>query len=285
MARILALTDRAPDDPEWKGAFAWKTIHSLAESQHEVRVVTPLSLESIAWAHPRLTVTQPVTSWMAIEIANLTRAVMTFQPEIIHTFVLKPNTLWPVLTVWPWLSGIGRVLPRAQRWSLFLDDDDERSKDAAMIWHRESRRVDNLPVDLEFPREPRTVLPYGEFTLVPAPVDEWESPREGLRRLAADLSRSPGMKAVIVGGWGKLPVSERRVGWGLLSRQLNQVHMTEPLSLDEFLNHAEQARTLWTEPLKRGSWRLKVSEAFTGHTTGTSAANFLSRLYMQSDKV
>ena len=57
MARVLVLTDRASDDGGWKGALIWQIIQSLAESQHEVLVATPLAAERVPLTHARLTVT------------------------------------------------------------------------------------------------------------------------------------------------------------------------------------------------------------------------------------
>ncbi len=65
MARVLVFTDRTPDDDDWKGAFAWGLIRALAESQHQVLVLTTAEPELIGVSHPRLTVGRPAPNWGA----------------------------------------------------------------------------------------------------------------------------------------------------------------------------------------------------------------------------
>jgi hypothetical protein len=303
VARVLAIIDRPPADPSWKGAAAWKMIHSLAESQHEVRVLTTLAPESVACEHPRLTVTRPVRSWKAAELPRLMQAIWAYQPDIIHTFSLQPSSLWPSLAVWPWLTGITKVLPTARRWSTLFDEEDLNPKDAAFGWHtsgygmtvispavRERIRahfsgpVETVPLDLDLPEAP-IQLEAGPFVLIPAAVDRWQNPQPSLHQLAAFLTKNRELSAVIVGGWGALAASERKQGWKTLSAVMAQVRLTGPLSLNELLHHARKAERLWLEPLPGESWNALVARTISGtlrEGPEGSAANFLSRLYSQS---
>lgn len=319
MARILAIVDRRPDDPDWKGAAAWKMIHSLAESQHEVRVLTTEDPAVIHWAHPRLTVTRPSRSWSATELPKLMQAIWSFQPEVIHSFSLRTSSLWPALSVWPWLSGLTKVLPNTRRWSTLFDSTDLQPKDATFPWHvgghgltvpsravRETLRrsflgtIETLPLDLDVVEpmitSPSTGTIEPPFALIPAPVNRWRNPWEDLRRLAEFLRQNPELKVLIVGGWGEFSPSRRKKGWLILSGVMSQVRMTDPLSLAQLLPYARTADRLWLEPLDVSSWTATVAfelarsldkevHALSGAPpprTEGSAANFLSRLYTQS---
>lgn len=311
MARVLVLTDRLPDDHDWKGAFTWKLILSLAESQHQVLVLTTADTEAIGITHPRLSIGRPAPSWTAQHLPKFLQGILMFRPEVVQTFALKPSKLWPAMTIWPYLNSALRVLPGVKRFSGYFEESDLSEKDPALIWHRGSHagatftpslqrtlsdrfqlRSDVLPLDLELPRQREAGDRTGAI-LVPAPVGEWSNPDHGLDELARFLRENPESKARIVGGWGELPLLSRREGWGHLLDVADRVKLLEPMALSEFIKEVQAASQVWMKPLGVQSWRhivaSLVAEGLGRKTIGPriilnqgSTANSLSRLFSQT---
>jgi hypothetical protein len=311
MARIMTLTDCAPDDTGWKGAISWRIIQALAESHHEVLVLTTLDLERIQLTHPRLTVTRPIQTWRVDQLPKLTKILLTYKPQIIHTFALTPSRLWPALTIWPYFNSICALIPGLKRVATLFDAQDASASDPAYKWlegskpitvfseeHRAAlsrqldRSIEVVPLDLESDTgDTKSVV--NARILIPAAVSEWQDPHQGLRHLVEYLLRRPETSAQIVGGWGDLPHSERKVGWQILEGVAARVMMLEHLSLKRFLPELEASDELWLEPLRRDSWkfllcmrlaqqmhkRLFVSSPITLALPSGSTANSLSRLY------
>lgn len=311
MARVLVLTDRLPSDHDWKGAFTWKLILSLAESQHQVLVLTTAETEAIGITHPRLSIGRPAPSWAAQHLPKFLQGILMFRPEVVQTFAMRPSKLWPALTIWPYLNSALRVLPGVKRFSGYFEETDISEKDPALTWHRGSHagatftpslqrtlserfqlRSDVLPLDLELPRE-REVAGTSGALLVPAPVGEWSDPDHGLDELARFLRENSELKARIVGGWGELPLLSRREGWGHLLDVADRVKLLEPMALPEFIKEVQSAAQIWMKPLTAHSWRHIVAslaaEGLGRQVAGPriilnqgSTANSLSRLFSQT---
>jgi hypothetical protein len=286
MARVLVFTDRDADDADWKGALSWRIILSLAESQHEVMVATPLPTERVPFTHPRLTVTRPLTSWRADQILPLTRAFLTFRPQAVQTFALAPSVRYSALSLWPYLSGMCKMFPNMRRVSTLFDENDCHPGDAGFVWHQQAdavtvfcerhrarieprlkRTVHVVPMENtistgpepELERdlnpathvEPLTVL----RVLIPAPVSEWNYPESGLALLADFCARYPDHEVQILGGWGDWSPSQRKAGWLTLEKVSARVHLRDAPSLAQFTEALTGAQALWLEPLKQDSWR------------------------------
>lgn len=308
MARVLVLTDRHPLDSDWKGAVAWNLILSLAESQHQVLVLTSLDPESIPVTHPRLTIARPAKSWDARQLPKFLQGILLFKPEVIHTFALKPSLLWPGLTIWPYLNTALKVLPGVHRFSTVFESTDLPEKDPSWSWHRGSRRTvvfsegqklrleklnrtaDVSPLEVEAPHDFEGCAADYPYVLVPAPVGEWNNPQRDLLQLAKYLLDHPETHAHIAGGWGDWPASSRRAAWSKMMPVAARLHMLEPLSMTELLREARLARSLWCEPLDKESWRSLLSAQIAGvlnlnsmggrpALSAGSTANFLSRLF------
>jgi hypothetical protein len=305
--RVLVLTDRTPADDDWKGAFAWKLILSLAESQHQVLVFTTADPDSIGITHPRLSIGRPAPGWGAQHLPKFIQGIIMFRPEVIQTFAMKPSKLWPSLTVWPYLNSALRVLPGVKRFSSYFDESDLLEADPSLVWHKGSlsgsaftpalqrsleRRfqlhADVLPVELELRRDSNAA--GGDVVLVPAPVGEWNDPDRDLSELAAYLKAHPQARARINGGWGDLPLSARREGWGHLLEVADRVALLEKMSLPEFFKEVQAAGLIWIKPLVAHSWRHVVAslaaEGLGREVFGPrlilnqgSTANSLSRLF------
>jgi len=309
MARVLVLTDRHPLDSDWKGAVAWNLIRSLAESQHQVLVLTTLDPETIDVTHPRLTIARPAQSWSAAALPKFLQGILLFQPEVVHTFAVKPSRLWQSLTLWPYLNKALMVLPALKRFSTLFESADLPEEDPSLSWHRGSHRnvvfspeqkaalqrqlsrsIEVSPLEIEaLAGEPgeKTGPPY---VLVPAPVGEWNNPSRDLLVLAKFLEERPELHAHVVGGWGDWPASSRRAAWSKMMPVADRLHMLEPMTLNQLMTHSRLCRALWCEPLVRDSWRelvaaqIAASLDIPAHGSRPalnqgSTANFLSRLF------
>lgn len=310
MARLLVLTDLPPDDTAWKGALTWRIILSLAESHHEVMVLTPVELEKIQITHPRLLVTRPVDSWRVDQLPMIAKVLLTYQPQIIHSFAFQARSGWPSLSVWPYLNAMTKVIPNLRRFSTLFEDADCALRDPSLIWHRGSLlttvfseqhkarvatrlggQVEVLPLDLEFKNLESDS--QNREALIPAPVSEWKSPEHGLKHLAEFLLRYPETSVRIVGGWGDWPQSRRKDGWQILASVAEKVSMTEALSFAKLISELRSKDMMWLEPLCADSWKyllcsqlalqLNKKIFITSHKRpelmAGSTANSLSRLY------
>ena len=310
MSRVLVFTDRDSEDRGWKGALIWQIILSLAESQHEVLVATPLESGRTAVTHPRLTVTRPVTSWRADQIVPLTRLLFTYQPQVIQTFALKTSRLWPALSVWPYLQGLCRTMPHVQRISTLFDEDDAITTDASFRWHQSANAVtvfsehQRARCEHRFGRQvlvvPMEITPITKppsplrGVVVPAPVSEWHDPEGGLMRLARLCTEEQSYDVHILGGWGDWTARERKQGWLRLQKVAERVHFHPDFSLSEFATIAQTAERLWLEPLHQSSWRyllattlgtqyerkMTLPGAWVPSVSAGSTANSLSRIYL-----
>lgn len=275
MARLAVLTDRAPNDSEWKGAFAWNIILSLAESQHEVLALTTLDPASIEVSHSRLTVVRPAAGWGLIHSPKWIRALFQFRPEIVHTFSLKPSKTPKALTVWPLLDSALSAMPRIRRYSTSLS-----SSDFAPF------RGIETPLELQ----PASRIPDIGLVIIPGAVSEWHRPQADLLLLNEFLLSNREVHVHVVGGWGDWTLSQRRDGWKMLEEVQSQVHMGPPLDFTAFAELVSKSGGLWLRCFHQNSWRSLVA----GHvarqlalpTWGEvpelnvgSSANFLSRLY------
>lgn len=282
MARVAVILDRSPQDPEWKGAFAWDIVLALAESQHEVLALTPLDPASIEVAHPRLTVVRPAPGFELLHFAKWLRALLQFRPEILHTFALSPPR---ALNIWPLVEPALKAMPHIRRYSTALGEEDFTPFETV-----------RPPLEFSPVQSARAVTPAegtasGDL-IVPAPVDAWERPQVGLLMLADFLMNSPAVNAFIIGGWGGCTLSERREGWSHLSEVAARVHMLEPLNWRQFVQRLTSAKGLWLKALKANSWTALASAHVAAplglpvwgespHLHSGSSANFLSRLYSQ----
>ncbi len=284
MARLVTLADRAPTDVEWKGAVVWKTILSLAEAQHEVLALTTLDPSAIEVAHPRLTIVQPAPGFGLRYLGRWLRALLQYQPEIVHTFGLRRPGRF---SSWPALAQTLMAFPGLQRYSTVFSDEDYApfAKISAPF-----DAADFAVGGSESPAEFAVGSP-APFLIVPAPVSEWQKPMLDLLLLGDYLEHNSGVEAHIVGGWGPdFGLSERREGWLAFGPLSQRVRMLPDFHFQNFVGLARSSRGLWMRALRANSWRAYVSshvaQALQLPTIGSvaqlnsgSPANFLSRLY------
>ena len=308
MARVLVLTDRTPSDPEWKGAFIWRTILSLAECHHEVLVATPVLSDLIPFTHPRLNIIRPVTSWRIDQLPKLIKAIFSFRPDIIHTFALTSSRLWPSLSVWPFLS----MIPAKKRITTLFETEDGREDSAVFDWYKNSGRItvfgdhqrnalgrifsramDSIPLDFEVPANEDSLMRDSDTLLIPAAVDQWTDVRAGFSQVAEWLHLHPDGRAHVLGGWRKFPVTARKEIWRNLGSLGAQIDLSEEAGLEVFLTELRRSNSLCLTPLHKDSWKFTLSSqlgrqlgkpVITSRSEGPelvagSTANSLSRLY------
>lgn len=308
MAKLAVLTDRRHDDTDWKGAFTWRLILSLAESQHEVLVLTTQDPIEIPVTHPLLTVAQPADSWRLDKLPKWAQALLQFKPEIIHTFAFHPQHNWSQLTIWPYLNSALAAFPQVRRFSTLFDAVDANTRDSSWSWHEGSQSItvfdkehkktvqlvfsgsiEVAPAELEIPNQFMLGEDQG-YLLIPAPVSEWNNPTSDLTALARELERDPELRVKIIGGWGECLASERRRGWEILSAVAGQVQMLDPVHLPGLIQLSAMAKAIWLKPIPSHSWRSIVSRQVADALSKTvygpqkermtgSTANFISRLY------
>jgi hypothetical protein len=305
MAKVLVLTDRTPDDTDWKGALTWRTILALAECQHEVLVATPAPFERIGVTHPRLNIIRPIQSWAVSQLPKLAKTLLTYRPDVVHTFALNRSKLWPSLSLWPFFSA----LPGFKKIVTLFEPSDCDSKQLAFEWYRSANRLtvfseemrhslgkslaralEVLPLDFDL--EP-SLAESQRRLLIPASVAEWREPLLNLEHMADYLRHNPEIEMRIIGGWGDYPQSERKQAWNMLGECAARLSLSEGVSLPEFVKQLRGAQGIWLEPLPRDSWRFLLSSQLArqlgkGLIVSTppslalaagSTANSLSRIY------
>lgn len=277
MARLAVVVDRSPKDEEWKGAFAWKTILSLAESQHEVLALTTLDPAEIELQHPRLTVARPSAHFGPKDFPHWLRAWIQFNPDVIHTFALKKPARFHF---WPLINLSLQPFTRLRKFSSVFDPSD----------YAPFPKID-MPFEWEL--QPFTAAPEERpFIVIPEPVSRWSRPMIDLILLNEFLMRHRELDCHIVGGWGEMALSERRTGWQTLQDVSDQIHMGRGVTLFDFIHLVTKSSGLWLNGLSPQSFPARIA----GHVGRTwslttwgevpelsagSPANFLSRLYSQ----
>lgn len=280
MARLAVFIDRPLSDREWKGAFAWKIALALAESQHEVLALTTEDPARIELSHPRMTVVRPAPAFSARYFPDWIRALLPFNPDVIHTFALKHP---PLLSVWPLINLALAPWPRLRRYSSAFDNRDFLPFERVDLPFEMDLNpaVSTSPITLERP-----------LILIPEAVSRWARPNSDLILLSEFLLKNREYDCHIVGGWGDTVLSDRRTGWSLLRDVGEQVRMADEASLFDFLKLAATSSGLWLRSMRPESWPARLA-AHLGRSwslttwgevpeipTG-SPANFLSRLYTQ----
>ncbi len=271
--RVAVFTDRVEQDPDWKGAYVWQIILGLIESHHEVLVLTNNSQISQA-THSRLLITHPAPSWSVRYLPRVVQTVLSFKPEVIHTFALRADTRWPSLTIWPFLAALTSVLPNV-RCLASLFDSSEHTRHAAQAWYDACHArtvfcttdqgsmhwpVTIVPLDLPWTAGAHSEIAIPSTTLIPAPVSEWENGLEGLRYLREFLIRHPQLTAHIIGGWGNCSASERRQGWQTLGGTGARVLMLPALDFQASLSLIETMDSLWLNPLPPTAFKRLLCE-------------------------
>lgn len=320
MARLAVLTDRLPSDTDWKGAHIWRLILALAESHHEVTVFTPLDPALIDCEHPRLNIARPADSWRLDRLLPWLQALMSFKPEVIHTFAPRPNSTWPTLTIWPYLNSAFQMLPDVQRVCTLFEAADLTEARAAGPWLKGAHRwtlfsqshraalgttfrgdIEIAPIENHWPAlssidDAKNLNQTGEgerHILIPAPVSTWRQPAVDLCLLADFLQHNKEVNVEILGGWGAMTSAQKREGWEILSSVTHQIRLSPLTDFTGLQKKIAEADAIWLRTLAPETWVCFVSQQLAEQyqkpvygvkmqLTGGSTANFMSRLYTNS---
>ncbi len=295
MSRLALLTDRSPNDSEWKGHFAWNIILALAESQHEVLALTTLDPANIEVSHSRLTVIRPAAGWGLIYSPKWIRALFQFRPEIVHTFSLMPNKTPKAFTIWPLLESALSAMPRIRRYSTSLSSSDFapfRPIETPLELQNSGGQAEVSGIRDAGSSPSAAHNPNSGSVIIPGAVSEWHRPQADLLLLNEFLLSNREVHVHVVGGWGDWTLSERRAGWQVLEEVQSQVHMGPAVDFTAFVDLARSSQGLWLRSFHENSWRSLVAAHVARHLSLTtwgevpelnvgSSANFLSRLYTQ----
>ncbi len=270
MIRVLALVDRLPSDPDWKGGVIWDNLMTLAQSEYEVLVVGPELASRVELKHPNLKVASPIKSWRADQFLALARLMFNYQPDVVHVFAPRPPTYSLMPQLWPLLTSFCMAQVRVQKFFTGFDSADHFP--SLLTW---INRTPHFATSLSLAAE---AGPCRDLEiLLPSPISEWTRPLDGLAWLADQLCLAPSAVAGILGGWGNSSSELRRQGWLELKTCANRVRFLPDLGLAQALKWLNPSGHVATQWMNKDDMRLKVLEALP--EIEFAALNDLSRLY------
>ncbi|MCB0385855.1 MAG: hypothetical protein KDD43_10725, partial [Bdellovibrionales bacterium] len=111
MARVLLVTPNLPPSPEPESLLAWRLANTLAESQHQVKILTgPHHYAEFPEFHSRVEVLQIFKRWSLLELPRIFPLWLQWRPEVLHLLPPpRPKPLWYSLPMTP---GAFPMLPR-----------------------------------------------------------------------------------------------------------------------------------------------------------------------------
>lgn len=99
MSRIILFSPSLPPSPEPEALLAWRLANSLAESQHEVKIVTGHhAFPQYPTFHSQVEILQAFKSWSIFELIKILPLLIQWHPQAFH--LIPPphmNTLWKLL--------------------------------------------------------------------------------------------------------------------------------------------------------------------------------------------
>lgn len=85
MSKICFLTDRLPTDSDPFSFLIWNQFLALAESQHDVLIVTNAPVRGVEhWTHPRLQIIEPFGSWSIRYLPRFVQLLAHHKPDVLH---------------------------------------------------------------------------------------------------------------------------------------------------------------------------------------------------------
>jgi hypothetical protein len=107
MSKICFLTDRLPNDPDPFSALIWNQFLVLAQSHHDVLVISHLSPpQEERWLHPRLRVLQPFNSWSIRFLPRFVRLLAFHKPDVLHWIESAQPKMHHMLWISPALAAL-----------------------------------------------------------------------------------------------------------------------------------------------------------------------------------
>jgi hypothetical protein len=225
MSKICFLTDRLPTDNDPFSALIWNQFRILAESQHDVLVISSgPAPKDLVWQHPRLQIVEPFPNWSLRYLPRFIKLLAYHKPDVLHW--IEPRTTKLGLLQWiaPALATLKKrpllaiSLWDPARWEkgvfnsgtlpamdiLFVTHPLHRER----IWSRWPQLMSRVQVapllfHQQSPSHHWITKWADDFAFVPGQLSDALSLEDLLEGLRATLSKHPQRKAVI-------PMSGRR---------------------------------------------------------------------------
>lgn len=295
MARLAFFTEVLPasdriDDHEITD-FSYGLMTSLADQQHDVRVFsTYREGENLPASHPRLEIVRPFRKWSWLELPRLMPILLEFQPEILHFIQPRREAFSGLTNAMSALPGLAPLIGRPrivvslydvraqelQRNRLLLSAADtvivanKRQADEVERWFADQSRtatIETVPLPAQTPPEEIEVLPGLEqmpatdLIFVPGDLTELKDRDALAMTLNELLSAIPSAGVIFGGGWGQLPLNERRAFMRSFEDRGNgaRVLLTGPLSTAGELACLEASRVVLLAGLPDSSLSLARS--------------------------
>jgi hypothetical protein len=219
MSKICFLTDRLPTDPDPFSALIWNQFLVLAESHHDVLVVSHLPPpQDERWIHPRLRVLQPFPSWSIRFLPRFLRLLIGHKPDVLHW--IEPAQ--PNLHHMQWITPALAALPKRPllAMSLWNPKSWERSwvvsgtlptMDLLFVTHPQHREIlwrnwpqmmsrvilSPLLFEEEIPSNHWVTTWAGEFDFIPGDLSDIADPKALVDALERSLGGNEERKAII----------------------------------------------------------------------------------------
>lgn len=287
MARVLLVTPSLPPSPEPESLLGWRIANTLAESQHDVKVLTGQhGFEAFPEYHQRVEVLQIFRRWSLLELPRLFPLWLQWRPEVLHLLPPpRPKSLWYSL---PMIPGAFPMLQRprivASFWRL-----PERgwmfqsaTLDAVTVANQNQKhRLTSQPgaqplvetMRLFDGRRPfsktQDILPKGfnNYLFVPGPCGDHEAPQLPLTLISKVLPHCPNWQVVFGGSLEELGYKTSREWMSRLrSENLDQrIFFTGPLEVTQISDLIENSAAVFAASLKMDSFQTSLALQ-AGHT-------------------
>ena len=204
MARIAFFTEKLPpDETDPIVGFSYDLICSLADQQHEVRVLSTYREEDpLPPPRPRVDILRPFRKWNWLEVPRVIPALLEFRPEILHVIQPRAESLQGFTNAMTAVPGLVPLLGKPALITSFYDLREESLKSyRPLLLASDAVTVMSLPQRDLLARfyETNRARRNPALTVLPAPVvthrsdDEttgeivvYDGPPESMRDLVTD---------------------------------------------------------------------------------------------------
>lgn len=274
--RIAFLFDNSPGHPETLDLVAHAWINGLAESQHEIKVITQQNCLPPAGLSGRVSWAQAMRTWSWLEFPRLVQTLMPFSPQLIHGILCRPlrsTQVWSMaaaLKAWriPFVVSAGDGVLGPERWP-YVSAELTPSQVALTL-------PPISPTPVSFPQ------PIDIF--VPGPLKVHQDWRRSVRQILAEAPRQSSQTWWLGWDWSEIPLPER-LSWRQEIAQLEpqQMRSLGALTPQEQLAWARSARIVRLDMLAQKTWMsqfLRQNREPADKNLLDASINQLTRTYM-----
>jgi glycosyltransferase involved in cell wall biosynthesis len=274
MARVAFFTESLTDS--LIGQLSWEIVQTLCEQNHEVKVITSSdqNLDGLP-THRNLHIVQPFRRWSWLESIPVVPMLLEFRPDILHFAQPRGVRLQGWVNGMNILGATHAMLGRPLVVTSLFDVTDHQSwrRSLAMVLQQSdfitvTNRVQQQIISRWFVHQPYKVqlwpisrwglrplalastlpteIPFTDWAFIPGPVSDHLSSRKLQDTLIELLRAAPTWGAVIGGGWGAVPPSERKAMMAELHRAgvAERVLWTGELSATQLSHYLQQCRAV-----------------------------------------